>query len=95
VSADRWTACPRCQADHDAEVTKARQAADAAYGTASIDEFDRLREKATAMAGPIDNTLREDYDIGIDEGTFYVDFRAACVACDFRFAFKHQQEPTP
>ncbi len=93
MSADNYAACPKCQAVHDDEVTKAREAVDAAYGKVSVAEFDRMREKAQAMSGPIDNMLREDYEIGIEDGTFYVDYRAVCETCRFTFAYKHSQEP--
>ena len=63
MSADNYAACPKCQAAHDDEVVKARAAVDAAYGKVSVEEFDRMREKANAMAGPIDNArgLRDRY----------------------------------
>ena len=38
----------------------------------------------------LQETLREDYELGIkSDGTFFVDYRSGCTACDFSFSFKH------
>jgi hypothetical protein len=92
MSADNWTTCPRCQRQHDENVAKAQEKADAAYGKVSVSEFDRLREAAQKLAEtPPKQNMREDYDIGFLDGTFWVDFRASC-DCGFRFEFKHSEE---
>lgn len=41
-------------------------------------------------------TMREDYDIGIESDEFEVDFRASCVqrlgGCGFSYSFKWQEK---
>jgi hypothetical protein len=95
VSADNWTHCPACLRKHEAKVAKAHSKADAAYAKAPIEEFDRLRELATKLAAaPPEKSMREDYDIGIVEGWFSIDYRASC-ECGFSFNYKHEQEAKP
>lgn len=39
------------------------------------------------------NTLREDWDIGIDAyGLFEINYRASCRECNFRYAFETSRD---
>ena len=42
MSADNWTVCPRCLYRADAAESAAAEAAYAAYGKVSVEEFERL-----------------------------------------------------
>lgn len=35
-----------------------------------------------------DCTFREDYEIGVNEGVFELDYRGVCNVCDYRYAHK-------
>ena len=40
------------------------------------------------------NNLREDYDIGFENGEFSVHYKGSCTECGFRFEFKHKEQVT-
>ena len=49
--------------------------------------------KCHGVIGNTFNTLREDYDIGIDEnGEFEIDYCASCKECKFQFKFNYKQD---
>ena len=49
--------------------------------------------KCHGVIGNTFNTLREDYDIGIDEdGEFEISYWASCEECKFQFKFDHKQK---
>lgn len=83
MSADNWTYCPRCdmlrakQADErSAELTRG-------HGEIPPEEYLKLVEAPL----PREETLREDYEIGIHKGKFSVSYRAGCKVCGFVFEF--------
>lgn len=101
MSADNWAICPRCKVRRQAEADAARVAAEAAYGTASIEEFDRLRGKAANLAAWVDadvpetRTFGETYEIwGAAGGTVTVDYGGECSKCGLSLAFRHEH-PLP
>lgn len=65
MSADNWTACPKCQPDLD-----------------------------TTTCGPGEAKLREDWELGIIGNEFYVNYRASCRQCKYRFNYKHEERLT-
>ena len=89
MSADNWTFCPQCRAKEAEAIKERRRAADEAYGKVSPAEWRALDEAARLIPEPRE-TLREDWDIGIHEGKFSVDYGAGCAECGFRFTFTHE-----
>ena len=87
MSADRWSECPKCRVDLDVDSKRrAKKAADA-YGKVSHDEYERLiadRDKPRKLA----TTLREDYEIGANEGELRISYHASCEKCGFAYSFK-------
>lgn len=91
MSADNWTICPKCKS-RDAVLNEARILAPAkAYGKVSPDAYAKLLEQAQNLI-QTEDTLREDYEIGIRNGKFSVDYCASCQACDFIHKFKYEED---
>lgn len=88
MSADNWAKCPKChkeEVDHVAAIKKL-------YGKITLDEFEKRMAEAKAEAvNTSEETLREDYEIGILEGKFYVIYSASC-ECGFAYKFKHEKK---
>lgn len=91
MSAKNWRVCPKCfKRDNDA---RDKRIADTKklYGRVTADEYRDLIKVAEATIDRKES-MREDYEIGIDEdGLFYVDYRASCEWCGFTFNHKHEQ----
>lgn len=91
MSADNWTYCPRCRERTDKLNETRIKAPGKAYGKVAQDIYLKLLEDAKKLV-PYDESLREDYEIGIDkEGKFYVDYSAGC-DCGFKFQYKHEEK---
>ena len=95
MSANNWTTCPKCKAAHDAAVANAMRKAQSSYGKVSQEKYAaNLRHAQMLELTACEDTLREDYEIGIDGDTFEVSYRASCDRCDFRFDFR-ETKPIP
>ncbi len=89
MSADNWAVCPRCDSARDRELARRGAEVDAAYGKVTPEDFDVMRRDLRAFAGQrVDNTFREDYEIGVHDGVFSVDYRGHCETCDLQHSFK-------
>lgn len=85
--------CPRCRKRAEDAKHAEHLAAAEAYGKVPADEYERLRQ-AAAVPIVLDQTLRENWDIGLsDEGEFAVDYAASCTECGWNFTYEHQQGP--
>lgn len=90
MSADNWTQCPRCLKRRAVEVENKTVAVDAAYGNVTVDQFDHLRsELANLKSDRVDETFREDWEIGLSDGEFFVRYRGSCGSCNLRYEFKY------
>lgn len=87
MSADNWAICPKCKKDDDEKWKIHEERLATSYGKMPVDEYMKLR--ALKKEEP-ETTLREDYDIGLYDGSFYVDYSAKCSCCDFEFNFKKE-----
>ena len=98
MSADNWTQCPRCYVTNREKLAVLEKTASESYGNAPAEQFDRLREdarsfcKAISSNGDFTETLREDYEIGIQEGEFYVSYGSFCQTCGFTFSYTHEEK---
>lgn len=91
MSADNWTNCPKCKIKHDSDSEAEKLELGKAYGKIPSDEYlSRFNEFKSPK--PLDDTLREDYEIGIFKGKFSVDYSARCSVCGFKKSFKHEEE---
>lgn len=91
MSADNWTYCPKCHAADEAKsVANQKQVAES-YGKVAAEEY--LKRVAALTTKPErDETLREDYEIGIYKGEFSVSYSASCSVCKFSHSFKHKKK---
>lgn len=87
MAADNWIACPRCEAARIVAQAEIDEAPTKAYGKVSEEEYARLRKRAENFSLVSEDSMREDYDIGIRDGRFSVNYRAKC-KCGFTFDFK-------
>ncbi len=87
MSADNWGICPKC--------AKKFELAASPYGKIPEDEYlDWVEEHEDDPLEP-ESTLREDYELGIDEGgKFYVIYRGQCQekGCGFLFEYRHEEQ---
>lgn len=93
MSADNWTQCPRCSLLNATALEVEQRRVAALYGKVSVDEFDRARAALSVLeAAEPQQTLREDYEIGIYNGAFDVSYRGGCEKCGFEHTFKHNAQ---
>jgi hypothetical protein len=97
MSADNWTTCPKCGGhgpDYDRADRLDREAA-VAYGTISSEKYlvllERAREFRESLGDP-EQTLRENYELGINDKEFSISYRASCDNCKYEFKFNHEEE---
>ena len=92
MSATNWSDCKQC-------ADKSRQAHGrlvlawkASYGNVSADEYERARPEPSPE--PIGETLREDYEMWIDDDLiFQMRYHASCDRCGFEFKAR-ESRPT-
>lgn len=101
MSADNWTRCPKCCAEWSKRQDEAIQELSASYGKVSQEEYATLKEKTINPKRP-DETLREDYEVGVGVSLrnslvtlFSVSYGCSCQECGFSFSFNHEQQIFP
>lgn len=94
MSADNWTQCPKCtKAQRDAAATRDRQLQEA-YGKVSAAEYLKMATAPLPTVTSKDmrtDTFREDYEIGVYEGVFEIDYGGECQKCGFKVVFNHKR----
>jgi hypothetical protein len=96
MSADNWRVCPRCKLRAAEKSAKMYKEATDSYGKVDASEYLEKLKAAQAFASEVlHETLREDYEIYIDEdGEFFVSYRGGCDECGLVFNFKHEEKVT-
>lgn len=91
MSADNWSTCPRCVIRVAKERAEALRLAKASYGKVDAEAYLKNVKDAEAMPEePNEQTMREDYYIGVDsDGMFRCKYTAFC-ECGFEYEFKHE-----
>lgn len=91
MSANNWDVCPRCLEEANAKREQAIKDAAEAYGKVPPEEWRAMSENAH-MKIELEETMREDYEIGVGSSAkFHVSYRASCAECGFEFRFKHSE----
>lgn len=88
MSADAWVVCPECLKKIESRNAERVKKAEDSYGKVTPEEYLKLYELANQ---PIEakRTLREDYELDVlDDGSFYISFKASCYDCSYSFKFK-------
>ena len=89
MSADRWSKCPKCREKQEKAAEKLVADIAAAKATKDFDRFAMLLEKQSEPQQELEDTLREDWGIGIwDAESFEVSYSASCSICGFKYSFK-------
>jgi len=92
MSANNWTKCPKCEAKLIAEKAAKLDKARKSYGKVTAEEYEgRMALAQSASRKEPGDTLREDYEIGIDGSEFFVSYYASCHACGFKYQYKIRQ----
>lgn len=94
MSADRWSECPQCEADHAKEIAELQESVIAAYGKVNAEEWAAFNERSRKQLQEMTlrNSLREDWEIFIREGRLCVDYYAKCEDCGFTINFNHTEK---
>ena len=92
MSADNWAECPQCRKISERESRELAQKVADSYGNVSESEYQSLLKQQITPAEQGHNSLREDYEIGIVEGEFYVIYRGNCADCGFSFEHKYEKD---
>lgn len=94
MSADAWRICPKCTRVESKKAVAEREA-DEAYGKVSKDEWQRLQKYADSLRDEPEETLREDYEIFMDEdGKLYINYRCSCGICGFSHHYEYEKKVT-
>lgn len=91
MSADNWTICPKCKTNKEDAKKKARLEAEKSYGKITPGEFLSLMNDISSNENKEqERTLREDYEIGMDEyGSFSINYSAICGDCGFKYKYDY------
>jgi hypothetical protein len=88
---DNWTTCPMCKKKSIDLLEKEDKKIRAAYGKVSQNEYRDMLAKSRIPAD-IAHNLRENWNIGIQEELFVIDYYASCTKCGWKFQFKWTEE---
>lgn len=92
MSADNWTECPRCIARKERRNADLTQQVKDAYGSMPLEEWLNLRDMTLRdIDEKVDQTFREDWEIGVFNGEFFVQYKGFCGTCDLRYEFTYDQ----
>ncbi len=92
MSADRWSVCPRCKDTKEKEYSERVDAVAKMYGKVPAEEYEQAK-KDLFYEEDFEETVREDYEIGIWENKFFVSYSAHCTSrgCNFVVKFNHSE----
>jgi hypothetical protein len=93
MSANNWTWCPQCQSRREDGIKKQQEAVAASYGKVSAQEYLALVEQVKKPP-EARRTLREDYEVGVHDANFEIDYSCSCAECGLTFYFK-ETRPIP
>lgn len=91
MSADNWTACPRCKKNFEKSVADANANLKKSYGKIDAEAHILASQAVAEMNFDDRETLREDYELGILKGEFYIRYKAHCDKCGFHHEFKKDE----
>lgn len=90
MSADAWRICPKCEKiNSEGDREKAISAAKFLYGKVPQADWVRLMAQAEKVVDDPKETLREDYEIYMDESGFLnIHYRCGCDVCGFSHKYE-------
>ena len=92
MSADNWAICPQCKINAENELEKFSKKLKNSYGKISAEDYELLRSEEPS--GEVEEqTLREDFSIGVDEdGFFFLNYSGHCTKCQFKYQEKYNKQ---
>ncbi len=96
MSADNWAVCPNCRRNAESKYIQEEVLLEENYGKIPATEYAKLltQHQANSVQKILgDNTLREDYRIGIDKnGVFTVGYISCCDKCGLTWKYNHSEQ---
>lgn len=89
MSADNWAICPKCEKMNNKKRQSLASQIKESYGQLSENEDLEMVEKFKTPT-MLEETLREDYKIGIWNNEFCTSYFASCDKCGFEHSFNHK-----
>ncbi len=91
MSAENWAICPKCKRLDEEKRQLLADQIKTSYGNLPESEYLELVERFKAPA-KIEETLREDYELGIWNKEFSISYGANCDKCGFEYSFNFSKE---
>lgn len=93
MSADAWAPCPKCQHVSRQQAEEERKVYEDAYGKVPEEQYLELRAEVKKieeerLAAGEEGNFRENYEIGLIDGKFMVNYRGFCTVCGFKIVYK-------
>jgi rubredoxin len=87
MSANNWAICPQCEQ----RKKKLEEEVKGLYGQIPAEDYLRKVEELKTQKKD-QYTLREDYEIGIYQGRFNVNYRGSCEVCGFTYNYEYRDK---
>ncbi len=87
MSADNWAICPKCEKLEEEKVETLKSDVKSKYGKVSEKKYLDLIMRVERTV-ELEDTLREDYAIGLVEGKLKIQYYGSCERCGFKKEFK-------
>ncbi len=93
MSADAYRSCPECEKNQNKDFEEKKAKLNKKYGKMDMEEFLAAHDKlAKEITKELEETLREDYEIGIWNGEFNINYSAHCSECGFSFTVNEKKD---
>ena len=93
MSADNWSKCPNCSEIKRNKIDRLDKQISKGYGILEESSYVALQQTLNnLMQSSTDSTLREDYEIGMDNGLFYAIYDCSCSVCGWSWSEKIEKQ---
>lgn len=90
MSADRYSMCPKCAKNEENKRLAKEVEIESFYGKIPLQEFQKRLAK-TAAPVQLEETLREDYYLGLEGSVLEISYHCACRDCGFKFSISEKR----
>jgi hypothetical protein len=94
MSAKNYSKCPKCVLARKIDIGNRKDRLKDQYGKLPFATWENEKRQLQEIEStPPEDTLREDYELWIDEhAIFHMYYGARCENCGFEFNFKHNED---
>lgn len=94
MSADNYTTCPRCEHQHQENLSQMAVELAETYGKLPLEEWERTRQDhEAAKRVQLEESFREDYEFhGAGTGEVTASYSGICSRCGLSTSFKHKHQ---